>query len=256
MGLKQICSVTFTATALTVLGVAGLNVLPSQAQSEVDTVRPKCNQRSNGRWICVFGVSGELTGSPYKSYEGTIANGIPNGEGVMVYENDDRYEGQVSRGVPNGQGMFVFANNSRYEGGVRKGKPDGTGVFTFANGDKYSGGMLAGQPHGNGTFSFAPGDSYTGQFYLGQAKGYGVFKSAQGIRCEGRFFSSQLSGDGSCSYPRGFGVASYVGEFRKGQPAGRGRIVYRNGNTFAGQFRDGRPVHTKNLGGANSGGGR
>jgi hypothetical protein len=251
MGLKRVYQVALLAS----LGVASLNVLPSYAD-EVDTVRPRCNQRSNGNWICVFGAPGELNGSPYKSYEGTISNGIPNGRGVLVYENDDRYEGDVSRGIPSGRGMFVFANNDRYEGGVRRGKPNGSGTFTFANGDKYTGGMLNGQPHGDGTFSFAPGDSYSGQFYLGQAKGYGVFKSAQGIRCEGRFFSSQLSGDGSCSYPRGFGVASYVGEFRKGRPEGRGQIVYLNGNSFSGQFRDGVPRHRKDLAGGSNFGGR
>jgi hypothetical protein len=235
-------------TLLTILGLTALNALPHQAQAqETENVRPKCNQRSNGNWICVFGDTKEIDGSPYKSYEGPISNGIPNGYGVLVYDNDDRYEGDVRRGVPNGRGMFVFADNSRYEGQVSRGKPNGQGAFTFSNGDKYSGGMLAGQPHGEGTFRFALGDSYSGQFYLGQAKGSGVFKSAQGIRCEGRFFSSNLSGEGSCSYPRGFGVASYVGEFRKGQPEGRGRIVYLNGNSFAGEFRNGRPFNPRTM---------
>jgi hypothetical protein len=244
MRLNQFSQVTLFA----ILGLTAAIALPHPAQAqETENVRPKCNQRSNGNWICVFGDTKELNGSPYKSYEGSISNGIPNGYGVLVYENDDRYEGDVRRGVPNGRGMFVFADNSRYEGQVSRGKPNGQGAFTFANGDKYSGGMLAGQPHGEGTFRFAPGDSYSGQFYLGQAKGYGVFKSAQGIRCEGRFFSSNLSGEGSCSYPRGFGVASYVGEFRKGQPEGRGRIVYLNGNSFAGEFREGRPFNPRTM---------
>jgi hypothetical protein len=241
---------------LAFIGAIGISALPSLAQSQdpVETTRPKCNRRANGNWICVFAQGETGGGSPYKSYEGPIsANGIPNGNGVMVYENDDRYEGNVRNGVPSGQGMFLFANNNRYEGGMSKGKPNGSGVFSFANGDRYNGGMLNGQPHGNGTFNFAQGDSYAGQFYLGQAKGSGVFKTAGGVRCEGRFFSSQLSGDGSCSYPTSYGVSSYVGEFRKGRPEGRGSIVYLNGNRFSGQFRDGKPRGTKSLGGGGTG---
>ncbi|MFM2432771.1 MAG: hypothetical protein RLZZ511_3985, partial [Cyanobacteriota bacterium] len=157
-----------TAALLTLASTLTLAVLPSMAQDAGDEGNlPSCNRRSNGNWMCVYDrQGGEVDGSPYKSFEGSIRGGIPNGYGVLVFDNDDRYEGNVRNGVPEGKGKFVFANNDRYEGSVKKGKPDGYGMFSFGDGGSYKGSFLAGQPHGNGTHRFAGGEVFTGVFYL------------------------------------------------------------------------------------------
>jgi hypothetical protein len=215
-------------------------VAPSQAQSKgEEETQPRCTRKGGSTWICVYAADNPAPGA-YKSYEGTIASGIPNGRGVIVFENDDRYEGEVRNGVPQGQGMFVFANNDRYEGQMRQGQPNGTGTFTFANGDRYSGGMKDGYPHGRGTFTFSNGDVFVGEFYLGQVKGQGTL-TTNCVRCQGVFFSSQFSGRGTCTYPAGSIFKTYTGEFRGGQAEGRGRATLADGTQFSGEFRQGQP---------------
>ncbi|MEB3293114.1 MAG: hypothetical protein VKJ24_08130 [Synechococcales bacterium] len=212
--------------------------LPALAQKTSESlIKPKCEQRGADRWICSY--ESNPAPDPYKSYEGQLRNGFPNGTGVLVYDNDDRYEGQVKNGIPHGVGMFVFKNNDRYEGQVRNGKPEGKGIFTTAKGDRYTGIMKDGHPHGNGTFVFANGDVFSGRFYLGQAKGEGTF-SSKGIRCQGYYFSSQLSGRGTCAYPPGATIKSYTGEFRGGKPDGRGVMVLSDGKRIVGEFRNGK----------------
>jgi hypothetical protein len=235
-------TVAFTKRALKVgllasLGLVAIAVSPSVAQDSEKLLKPKCESRGADRWICSY--ESNPAPDPYKSYDGQIRNGLPNGVGVLVYDNDDRYEGQVRNGIPSGNGMFVFNTNDRYEGQVRNGKPEGKGVFTTAKGDRYAGIMKNGHPHGTGTFVFANGDVFSGQFHLGQAKGEGTF-SSQGIRCQGYYFSSQLSGRGICSYPPGATIKSYNGEFRGGKPHGRGVMLYSDGKRYTGEFRNGR----------------
>jgi Uncharacterized protein conserved in bacteria len=64
-----------------------------------------------GTGICVF--SDVNPGNPYNYYRGQIRNGVPNGVGTFVYQNDDRYEGSVRNGLPNGSGVYIFANGDR-----------------------------------------------------------------------------------------------------------------------------------------------
>ncbi len=203
-----------------------------------EVIRPRCAPRG-GQYACVYSSINPAP-SPYKYYEGSISNGIPNGSGVFVYQNDDRYEGGVLNGLPSGRGMFLFSNNDRYEGSIAKGVPSGYGTFTLATGDRYTGNVKDGHPHGTGTFTFSNGNVYNGEFYLGQARGSGTF-TAGGMRCSGTFYSSQLSGKGNCAFPTGSEYRSYSGEFRKGRPDGRGSAVLRDGTQFSGEFRNGIP---------------
>jgi hypothetical protein len=213
--------------------------LPSRAAQNGESLRPTCVGKGNGKSACVYSLSNPAPGT-YKYYEGTISNGIPNGEGIFIYPNDDRYEGGVLHGLPSGRGMFLFSNNDRYEGSITQGVPSGYGTFTLASGDRYTGNVKEGHPHGNGTFTFSNGNVYTGEFYLGQVRGQGVF-TAGGVRCTGTFYSSQLTGKGTCSFPTGASYRSYNGEFRRGRADGRGSAVFSDGTQFTGEFRQGRP---------------
>jgi hypothetical protein len=203
-----------------------------------EVIRPRCAPRG-GQYACVYSSTNPAPAA-YKYYEGPISNGIPNGSGVFVYQNDDRYEGGVLNGLPSGRGMFLFSSNDRYEGSIVKGVPSGYGTFTLNSGDRYTGNVKDGHPHGTGTFTFSNGNVYNGEFYLGQARGSGTF-TAGGVRCSGTFYSSLLSGKGNCAFPTGSEYLSYSGEFRKGRPDGRGNAVLRDGTRFSGEFRNGRP---------------
>jgi hypothetical protein len=204
-----------------------------------ESARPVCESMGGGRSRCAYSGKNPAP-QPYKYYEGQLSNGIPSGQGLLVYTNDDRYQGSLRNGVPSGQGMFVFKDNSRYEGEMDRGYPNGSGTFTLSNGDRYTGGVRDGHPHGSGTLVFANGTVFSGEFFLGQVRGNGTYTS-KAIRCQGYFFSSELSGNGSCSFPSGSNYRSYTGEWRNGRPDGRGSAVLADGTAFSGEFRQGIP---------------
>jgi hypothetical protein len=220
---------------------------PAQAEL-LPVLANQCTARSNGNYICTFkplkDKNDKLGPSPFRSYEGPVrkvpGGWLPSGYGVLVYEDDQRYEGTFVNGLKQGRGMFLFPDNGRYEGSFDLGEPNGTGTFTFANGDRYNGGIKRGVPHGRGNFAFANSGTYDGEFFLGQVKGQGTY-TTKNMRCQGQFFSSKLSGRGSCTFSAGTGYRSYVGEWRGGRPEGRGEVVYSDGTTFSGQFREGKP---------------
>ena len=219
--------------------VSLLHTIPASADSSEILTKPRCEPTSGG-WTCVYSSKNPAP-TPYKYYTGQVRNGAPNGQGVLVYQNDDRYEGQVRNGIPNGKGMFLFANNDRYEGDMRNGLPSGRGTFTFVNDSRYTGEVRGGHPHGRGTFVFNNGDVYAGEFYLGQAKGNGSVSLKNGTRCQGVFFNSGLSGKGSCSFRAGSPFKSYSGELRGGTPDGRGTLVFVDGRRYVGQMKNGLP---------------
>lgn len=227
----------------------GLLVNVQSAQAELlPVLANQCTARSNGNYICTFkplkDKNEKLGPSPFRSYEGPVrkvlGGWLPSGYGVLVYESDERYEGTFVNGLKQGQGMFLFPDNGRYEGSFNLGEPNGSGTFTFANGDRYVGGIKRGVPHGRGNFAFANSGTYDGEFFLGQVKGQGTY-TTKTMRCQGQFFSSKLSGRGSCTFAPNTGYKSYVGEWRGGRPEGRGTAVYSDGNTFSGEFREGKP---------------
>ncbi|PZV15229.1 MAG: hypothetical protein DCF22_07610 [Leptolyngbya sp.] len=209
-------------------------------------------QGNSGQGICV--IQGEKDiGGPYKYYRGDIRNKTFDGNGTLVYENDDRYQGQMKNGRPNGKGVFLaVADNRRYEGTFQNGEFHGRGTYSFANGDRYVGQFAGGQPHGIGKFTFfkegQPAYSYDGQFYLGVINGKGVVTNADGTVCNGTFYNNTLSGKGTCTFPKASTFQSYTGELYNGRPNGRGTVVYANGKRYTGEFREGKPGLSKDGG--------
>jgi hypothetical protein len=204
---------------------------------------------NSGQGICVNQAE-KSVGEPYKYYRGEIRNKTFDGNGTLVYNNDDRYQGQMKNGRPNGKGVFLaVAENRRYEGTFRNGEFHGRGIYSFANGDRYVGQFAGGQPHGIGTFTFLkdgkPSYSYNGQFYLGVINGKGVVTNADGTVCSGIFYNNTLSGKGTCTFPKESTFQSYVGELYNGRPNGRGTVVYANGKRYTGEFREGKPGLSK-----------
>lgn len=234
---------------LTTMGV--VYMLPANAQSRVLVLADGwvCEgsfQGKNGNGICVQRENVE-PGTPYQYYRGDVRNGTFTGNGILVYENNDRYEGQMVNGRPNGRGTFLdVANNNRYIGSFRNGEFSGRGIYTYGNGSRYEGQFANSQPHGTGTLR-ANTDAgrlaftYTGSFYLGVINGNGVVIGADGTRCSGVFYSNSLVGRGSCTYPAGSAFRSYTGELKDGRPNGRGTAVYNNGTRYTGEFRNGAP---------------
>jgi hypothetical protein len=101
-------------------------------------------------------------------YEGAIAAGQPDGNGVLTNAAGDRFAGNWKNGALNGQGSVVWANGDRYEGGWRDGKADGHGVQGWADGQKYDGLWHNDLPNGQGTLTRKDGTQVAGLFIDGK----------------------------------------------------------------------------------------
>ena len=91
-----------------------LGIAPLTARSQEDYRPPYCEPRiTTGQAKCNYD-NGD-------NYEGSLVDGVPDGNGIYVYANGDRYDGRFRNGRPNGQGTFIFADDSRYEGTFQNG---------------------------------------------------------------------------------------------------------------------------------------
>jgi hypothetical protein len=101
-------------------------------------------------------------------YSGDIADGTPDGTGVLVNGKGDRFEGMWKAGQLSGHGSVAWANGDRYEGDWVDGKAEGHGVQVWADGQKYDGAWHNDQPNGQGTVTRKDGSTFTAMFVDGK----------------------------------------------------------------------------------------
>ena len=97
-------------------------------------------------------------------YTGQLIDGIPQGDGQLIYKDGSVYTGQFENGKPNGSGFFASAIGDVLEGHFRDSSPDGEVSVKFANGSRYLGSMKGGRLEGDGDYSFADGTRYVGHW--------------------------------------------------------------------------------------------
>ena len=81
-------------------------------------------------------------------YIGQILNGVPEGKGIMYWNNGDRYEGDWKNDKIEGKGIYYYNNGDRYEGDWKNGKREGKGIAYYNNGDREMGDYLNGKEIG------------------------------------------------------------------------------------------------------------
>jgi hypothetical protein len=95
-------------------------------------------------------------------YNGDWLNDNKNGEGIMIYSNNDVYLGDWLNDKKNGIGIMYYANGDKYAGNWKDDKKNGNGKMEYINGDKYEGNWLDDKRSGNGKMIYANGHIYTG----------------------------------------------------------------------------------------------
>lgn len=73
------------------------------------------------------------------TYTGYYVNGVPNGQGKMVWDNGDIYDGEWDQGQYNGNGTYIWKNGSSYSGDWKNGEMHGYGTYTDADGNEKTG---------------------------------------------------------------------------------------------------------------------
>ncbi|KAL7697508.1 MORN repeat/PH domain containing protein [Lotmaria passim] len=249
---------TFYRNALTGQGNFSVNGDAVTPRSNHNTMAPsdprRSSLRSGGTTTSAFLIAlteEGLDSAMIVSYEGEWRDGVPQGRGVMRWENGDVYEGLFERGQPHGSGnsdnvnTFTFADGRVYTGDFESGRRDGKGKILHINGDVYDGQFVRGTVTGFGTIIYAKGPRiYRGLFehgrkvkgYLrfpGSQRGYdgewqddvphgsGSMTFANGDFYKGDFAAGELNGVGCLCYQKPVGKI-YYGQFLRGQPCGRG----------------------------------
>ena len=72
-------------------------------------------------------------------YIGQVLNGVPEGKGVMYWDNGDRYNGEWKNDKKEGKGIYYFSDGDKYEGDYKNGEKEGKGIKYYKDGDKCDG---------------------------------------------------------------------------------------------------------------------
>ena len=104
-----------------------------------------------GEWIEGLQNGIGLYESPEFSYNGEWDKGWMDGDGTLMFSNEDIYQGTIHENIIDGIGCYTFANGNFYEGEFVKGKMNGLGIFQFKNGDRFEGEFVDGKIYGDGT---------------------------------------------------------------------------------------------------------
>lgn len=169
------------------------------------------------------------------SYFGPLVDGRLQGQGRMEWETGARYEGGFEEGFFSGQGRYRFANGDIYEGSFVRGVASGQGRLETPYGVTYVGSFRDGLFEGQGRRTDASGNVYEGEFKNGLFHGNGKSTAPNGS-CEGEFRYGEPWGKGECRYVDG---RTYRGEFVRGSLNGKGRYEDAAGNVYEGDFVNG-----------------
>ena len=104
--------------------VTDVNKMYNQMNKQIDDLKNNINNNNQ-----------ELQFDKGK-YVGQLINGLPEGKGIIYFNNGGRYEGDWKNGRQEGKGIFYYNNGNRYEGDWKQGKKDGKGIYYYNNGNR------------------------------------------------------------------------------------------------------------------------
>lgn len=203
-------------------------------------------------------------------YEGSVSDGMANGEGILYYEKRERdgiksingffkngkangkvvieyysynvYTGDVVDGKLNGQGKMVCIDESLnkpgtqlsyYIGGWKENLRDSFGIAFYKNGEKLEGMWKNNLFNGKGKLTLWNDQIYDGEWKDGTPDGKGILRSKNGSFYNGNFKQGIFTGYGKVYYDSG---NQYEGLFVNDLSEGQGTFTFKNGETWVGIF--------------------
>lgn len=107
------------------------------------------------------------------------------GKRQVRWDDGSAYDGQLAGGLRNGDGVYTWASGSKYEGSWVKDKRQGKGVYTWPDGTSYNGEWNEDRPCGTGVCTWVSGSVYQGEWSDGKRDGKGVYRWSDGTVYEG-----------------------------------------------------------------------
>ena len=178
-----------------------------------------------------------------ETFYGNYKNGVRDGKGIIIYNNNDKFEGNFKDGKRDGYGVFIFNDNHKtYKGEFKNNLFEGEGEITSENGYYFKGKFLGGLRHGDNCIEKKEGiREYKGSFKRDKMNGKGVYYwysgENNGDKYEGEFVDDIMEGKGTLQYKNG---TRYIGEFLHGVKHGIGKEIYFEGGYFDGKFKEGK----------------
>lgn len=196
--------------------------------------------RASGVGTLEWIVDGKIAGY----YEGGMADGTLNGEGVLRREVEkengfDRLQATFVAGEAEGEARYDAPNGDYFVGEVKNGERDGLGYYRELAGVEYYGDFENDEQNGIGVLTDAEGNAYFGQFEQGAGKGAGVYEAADGSSFLGQFADSEPNGAGTFVAPNG---DIYQGQFKAGKADGMVLVTKADGSQSVEEWKDGEKV--------------
>ena len=117
-------------------------------------------------------------------YVGQVVNGLPEGKGIMHWNDGDIYDGEWRNDRCEGKGIYYWnsgpGKGDRYEGDFRNGKREGKGIYYYNNGDIYEGDFRNDKKEGKGIYYYNNGDRSMGNYYNDNQVGKHVMLTKNG----------------------------------------------------------------------------
>ncbi len=189
-----------------------------------------------------------------------------NGKVKSIFKNDSTLTGTWENNkLINGDGYFNGKNGYVYKGHITNGNANGYGLVYYGDpnyGDTFKGYFNDGVPISGTYYWHSIGATYTGKFCGNNKCGYGTYKRKDGSVYNGNFDSAtnHFNGNGTMTYSNGkkfvgvwkggkplSGSGAYttnqndffVGNYANGQPTGKGKFIWAEGNEISGEWING-----------------
>ena len=221
-----------------------------------------------GRWVNGDIVEGRSTFSDGSSYEGEYKNYQHHGYGERYWPKGGSYKGRWKNGKQHGKGVQIYKGMEdvgiwviKYDGQFLEDKPNGNASITYSDGSSYKGKVTDGDRDGYGEYIYPDREStYKGYWKENKLHGSGVQQLANGTIIDGYWKESLLDGFVKITYENGrtfngvfknnkkngYGEeilkdmsSGYKGQFKDDVWHGQGELLFYDGSTYIGTFKEG-----------------
>lgn len=178
------------------------------------------------------------------TWSGACPNGFAQGRGTVESFVDGKkvitYQISILNGKPNGEGSYTTANGAHFQGTFVDGKASGKGEMTWPNGDHYTGDWSDSRRTGRGVLTRPNGDRYEGDFVKDNWSGTGILTTTNGDRYDGAWLDNKRVGQGVQISADG---SRYDGEWKDDKAEGAGEMKWPDGSHYKGVFVDNKPAN-------------
>jgi len=155
---------------------------------------------------------------------------------TVTYSNGT-YVGDIVDGKRHGKGKYTFDNGAVYEGDWENGLRDGTGVLTTST-YTYSGDFYRDRRSGDGVITYKDGTKISGNWLDDENATHVTEEDKRGNKISGTIVDGNFIPETTTGYiMKWYSNGYYHGIMKNGTRFGEGVYLWKNGNSFAGQWR-------------------